>query len=154
VEPKRDNVVALIRTVVCDDETDSCEGIVALSRRDPEIAVVATARNGEEAVEAIKRHAPDLVFLDIQMPRLDGFEVVEHIALRERPVVVFVTAHDGYALRAFELHALDYLVKPFSDARFSAALARAKTVVRQRSCVLPECRAGGAAGASSRPPTD
>ena len=129
--------MAPIRTLVCDDEQEAREGLVALSQRDPEIAVVGTARNGEEAVDAITRHVPDLVFLDVQMPRLDGFGVIDRLPAHQHPVVVFVTAHDEFALRAFEVHAQDYLVKPFSDARFSTTLARAKaTVCRRRATEL------------------
>ena len=130
---------ALIRTVVCDDEPDAREGIVAMLRADPMVRVVGEARNGSEAVDAITTHEPDLVFLDVQMPRLDGFGVIERIGVARFPVVIFVTAYDEYALRAFEVHALDYLLKPFGDDRFSDALARAKSRVRQhRACELSQ----------------
>jgi two-component system, LytTR family, response regulator len=125
-------------TLVCDDEPDAREGIVELLRRDDEIELVGEARNGAEAAAAIERHAPDLVFLDIQMPKLDGLGVVSHVATGQRsPVFVFVTAYDEYALKAFEVHALDYLLKPFSDGRFSEALTAAKARVRERrACEL------------------
>ena len=130
---------ALIRTVVCEDEPDAREGIVGMLRADPSVLVVGEARNGSEAVDAITNQAPDLVFLDVQMPRLDGFGVIERIGVERFPVVVFVTAYDEYALRAFEVHALDYLLKPFGDDRFSDALARAKSRVRQkRACELSQ----------------
>jgi two-component system LytT family response regulator len=130
---------ARIRTVVCDDEPEAREGIVSMLRGDPAVVVVGEARNGVEAVDAITSSAPDLVFLDVQMPRLDGFGVIERVGADRFPVVVFVTAYDEYALRAFEVHALDYLLKPFGDDRFTDALARAKTRVRQhRACELSQ----------------
>jgi two-component system LytT family response regulator len=130
---------ALIRTVVCDDEPDAREGIATMLRADPSVVVVSEAKNGLEAVDAINSQGPDLVFLDVQMPRLDGFGVIERIGVERFPVVVFVTAFDEYALRAFEVHALDYLLKPFGDDRFSDALARAKSRVRQRrACELSQ----------------
>jgi two-component system LytT family response regulator len=120
-----------IRTLIVDDEPAARNGIRHLLRGDPEIAVVGECRNGREAVQALRRDGADLVFLDVQMPDLDGFGVVREIGAAEMPVVVFVTAYDQYALRAFEVHALDYLLKPFSDERFHAALNRAKAQVRQ-----------------------
>ena len=106
---------------------------------DPTVLVVGEARNGPEAVDAISSQVPDLVFLDVQMPRLDGFGVIERTGAERFPVVVFVTAYDEYALRAFEVHALDYLLKPFSDDRFNNALTRAKSRVRQnRACHLSQ----------------
>jgi two-component system LytT family response regulator len=132
------NARATITTLVCDDEPDAREGIIELLRADPDIALVGEARNGAEATVAIKRLIPDLVFLDVQMPKLDGVGVLSQVTPVVRPpVVVFVTAYDEYALRAFELHALDYLLKPFSDARFRDALAAAKARVRERrACAL------------------
>ena len=130
---------ALIRTVVCEDEPDAREGIVSMLRVDPTVLVVGEARTGSEAVDTIRSQMPDLVFLDVQMPRLDGFGVIERIGVERFPVVVFVTAYDEYALRAFEVHALDYLLKPFGDDRFSDALTRAKSRVRQkRACELSQ----------------
>jgi two-component system, LytTR family, response regulator len=132
---------AKIRTVVCDDEPDAREGIVDLLRRDPDVLLVAEARNGSEAATAIRDLAPDVVFLDVQMPKLDGFAVLAGLppsgGSERAPVIVFVTAYDEYALRAFGVHALDYLLKPFSDARFAEALAAAKARVRERrACAL------------------
>jgi two-component system LytT family response regulator len=97
---------------------------------DPEVEVVGLCADGVEAVSAIRALAPDLVFLDVQMPESGGFDVVAEIGVDRMPVVVFVTAYDDYALRAFEAHALDYLLKPFDEARFRGALARAKAHVR------------------------
>jgi two-component system, LytTR family, response regulator len=125
-----------IRTLVCDDEPDARKGLLALLSRDAQIAVVGEARNGREAATLIYEADPELVFLDIQMPELDGFGALAEVRRRGRvmdaPVVVFVTAYDEYALRAFEVHALDYLLKPFSDERFAEALRLAKARVRQR----------------------
>lgn len=127
------------RTVVCDDEPDAREGIVELLRRDTEIILVGEARNGTEAAAAIERQSPDLVLLDIQMPKLDGLAVVtEAVNAGRSPVFVFVTAYDEYALKAFEVHALDYLLKPFSDARFFEAIRLAKARVRERRACAQE----------------
>jgi two-component system LytT family response regulator len=121
-----------IKTLVVDDEPLARRNIRLLLEGDPEIEVVGEAAGGREALERIREHSPDLVFLDIQMPETDGFGVLERIEAAEMPVVVFVTAFDRYALRAFEFHALDYLLKPFDDARFEKALRRAKLQVEQR----------------------
>jgi len=121
-----------IRTIICDDEPDAREGLLALLARDPEIAVSGQASNGAEAVALIEDTRPELIFLDIQMPELDGFGALDRISSEQAPVVVFVTAHDEHALHAFDVRALDYLLKPFSDERFAEALRRAKTQVRQR----------------------
>ena len=132
------NARAMISTLVCDDEPDAREGIIGLLRTDPEIALVGEARNGAESMTAFARLSPELVFVDVQMPKMDGLNVVAQLTSgADAPVVVFVTAFDEYALRALELHALDYLLKPFSDARFREALAAAKTRVRERrACAL------------------
>lgn len=116
--------------VIADDEPLARKTIRTLTRRDPEITVVAEARNGAEAIDAVREHKPDLLFLDIQMPRLDGFDVLEILG-DEAPAIVFVTAYDQYAIRAFDVHAIDYLLKPFTDERFEKALARAKELVRR-----------------------
>ena len=115
-----------IRTLIVDDEPLAREGVALLLARDPEIEVVGEAADGAAALQAIRLHHPDLVFLDVQMPKHDGFEVLAALKPAERPVVVFATAHDHYAIRAFEACAVDYLLKPFNDARFAQALARAK----------------------------
>jgi two-component system LytT family response regulator len=120
-----------IRTLVVDDEPLAREGILGLLSDDPEIEVVGTCADGREALAALRRLRPELVFLDVQMPEMDGFEVLEAAGEGVAPVVVFVTAFDQYALRAFEMHAVDYLLKPFDDERFDKALQRAKTQVRQ-----------------------
>jgi two-component system LytT family response regulator len=96
------------------------------------VSIVAECRDGGEAVAAIREHAPDLVFLDVQMPGVDGFGVVERVGADAMPAVVFVTAYDAHAVRAFEVHALDYVLKPFADARILAALERARQAARER----------------------
>lgn len=119
-----------MRVVIADDEPLARKTIRVLARRDPEVTVVAECRNGAEAIDAVREHKPDLLFLDIQMPRMDGFDVLEVLG-EEAPAIVFVTAYDQYAIRAFEVHAIDYLLKPFTDERFEKALARAKELVRR-----------------------
>lgn len=120
-----------IVTLIADDEPTAREGMRHLLRRDPEIVVAGECANGREAARAIRSTAPDLVFLDVQMPELDGFAVLREIGVERAPAVVFVTAYDQYALRAFEVHAIDYLLKPFTDDRFRESLERAKQQVRQ-----------------------
>ena len=119
-----------IRTLIVDDEVLARENVEALLRSDPEIQIVAQCSNGAQAVEAIKQHQPDLLFLDVQMPGLSGFDVLGKIPAKLLPHVVFVTAYDHFALRAFEVQAVDYVLKPFNRARFAEALARAKGAVR------------------------
>ena len=104
-----------------------------LLRREPEIEVVGEARDGREAIGIVHAEAPHLMFLDIQMPDLDGFGVLQAIDPERLPVTVFVTAYDRYAIQAFEAHALDYLLKPYSDQRFEASLRRVCEFVRSRS---------------------
>jgi two-component system, LytTR family, response regulator len=115
-----------IRTIIADDEELARRGLRALSQRCKELELVCECRNGREAVEAIHRHRPDLVFLDVQMPGKTGFDVISAIADGQRPHVVFVTAYDKFALRAFEVHALDYLLKPVNEERFDAAVERVR----------------------------
>jgi len=113
-----------IRAVIVDDEELARQVIREFISTHPEIEIIAECANGFEAVKAVTEQNPDLLFLDIQMPKLDGFEVLELIG--PGPAIIFVTAHDDYAIRAFETHAVDYLLKPFSAERFNAALTRAK----------------------------
>ena len=115
-----------IRALVVDDESLARRNLTVLLRRDPDIGSVAECSSGLEAVEEIRKSKPDLVFLDVQMPECWGFDVLELLGSDLPPTVIFVTAHDEYALRAFEAGALDYLLKPFDDARFGRALNRAK----------------------------
>jgi two-component system, LytTR family, response regulator len=122
---------AAIRTLIVDDEQAAREALRLLLGDDREIAVVGECADGRTTLERIRRDRPELVFLDIQMPAMDGLTVLSRLEETELPVVVFVTAYDQHALQAFDLHAVDYLLKPFDDARFHKALARAKTRVRQ-----------------------
>ena len=115
-----------IRTMVVDDEPLARANLIVLLRRDPEIEVVGQYGTGADALVAVRETKPDLVFLDVQMPECDGFDVLELLGSNLPTAIVFVTAYDKYALRAFEAGALDYLLKPFDDARFEQALRRAK----------------------------
>jgi two-component system LytT family response regulator len=115
-----------IRALVVDDEPLARSNLTVLLRRDPAIEVVRECGSGEDALKEIRGSKPDLVFLDVQMPECDGFDVLEMLGGELPPAVVFVTAYDQYALRAFEAGALDYLLKPFDNARFDRALGRAK----------------------------
>ena len=121
---------AKIRTIIVDDEPLARSNLLVLSGSDPEIEVVAQCGSGVEAVEAIRRLRPDLLFLDVQMPECDGFDVLEMLGKDLPRVTIFVIAYDQYALRAFEAGALDYLLKPFDNARFELALNRAKQRIR------------------------
>jgi two-component system LytT family response regulator len=119
-----------LRTLVVDDELLARRRLTMLLADEPDVEVVAECENGEQAVAAIEAHAPDLVFLDVQMPEVDGFGVLEAIGPERMPAVIFVTAYDRYALRAFDVHAVDYLLKPFARPRFEQALARARAALR------------------------
>lgn len=121
-----------IRALIVDDEPLARERIRDLLERDPEVVVAAECRDGLEAIAAIREHSPDLVFLDVQMPEKSGFDVIAEVGVDRLPVIVFVTAHDDYALRAFEVAALDYLLKPFDADRFAKTLDRAKAQIRSR----------------------
>ena len=114
----------LLRVVIVDDEPLARSVVREYLKEHPGVEVVAECGNGFEAVKAVAELSPDLVFLDVQMPKLNGFEVLE--LLGRHPPVIFTTAYDQYALRAFEVHAVDYLLKPFSEERFAAALSRAR----------------------------
>ena len=122
-----------VRTLIVDDERMARKRIRTLLAADADVDVVGECGNGRDAVAAIRERTPDLVFLDVQMPELDGFAVVQAIGAHRMPVTVFVTAFDQYALKAFEAHALDYLTKPFDRDRFQASLGRAKQQVQLRS---------------------
>ncbi|HEX7118234.1 MAG TPA: LytTR family DNA-binding domain-containing protein [Longimicrobiales bacterium] len=121
-----------IRVLIVDDEPPARAKVRRFLAADPEIEVVGEAGSGVEAVEAVAALAPDLVFLDVQMPGLDGFGVLDALGAGAVPDVVFVTAYDEYAVRAFEVHAVDYLLKPVGPDRFQRALGRAKARVRAR----------------------
>ncbi|HXH37123.1 MAG TPA: response regulator, partial [Thermoanaerobaculia bacterium] len=117
----------MIRVVIVDDELPARELLREFLAADEDCEIAAECANGFEAVKAVAQHDPDLLLLDIQMPKLDGFEVLE--LLDRSPIVVFVTAHDEHALRAFEVHALDYLLKPLSQERFRQVMERVKRSV-------------------------
>lgn len=117
--------------LVVDDEPLARENVCALLAEDRDVLVVGQG-SGVDAVTLVPQLRPDILFLDIQMPEIDGFALLELVGADAVPAIVFVTAYDRYALRAFEVHALDYLLKPFSDARFDSALARAKQQVLNR----------------------
>ena len=118
--------MASIKALVVDDEALARRNVTVLLTRDPDIGSVVECESGQAAIEEIRRSKPDLVFLDVQMPECGGFDVLELLGSDLPPTVIFVTAYDEYALRAFEAGALDYLLKPFDDARFDRALRRAK----------------------------
>jgi two-component system LytT family response regulator len=118
--------MARLRVLVVDDEPLVREGLRGLLEREGDVEILDDARNGEEALERIRALRPDLVLLDVQMPGMDGLAVVAALEPEERPAVVFVTAHSEYAIRAFDMHAVDYLLKPFDAERFATALRRAR----------------------------
>jgi two-component system LytT family response regulator len=141
-----------IRVLVADDEAPARQRLLDLLHKDAQVKAVLEAGDGLAAVEMIEREAPDLVFLDVQMPQLDGLEVVKAVGADAMPLTVFVTAYDQHAIKAFEANALDYLLKPFSDERLEGALCRAKARHDERSMrdfgrnVLRLMSAGPAAG--------
>ena len=146
-----------IRTMIVDDEDLARQVLREYLSKHPEIEVVAECANGFEAVKSVAELKPDLVFLDVQMPKLDGFEVLELIGTGA--AVVFVTAHDNYAIRAFDVHAVDYLLKPFGADRFEAALARAKERLSEKpsSQIAASARpmpSPSELAAAARPPTE
>lgn len=121
-----------IRTLIADDEPLARHGVRLLLERDSGVEIVGEAAGGVEAADLILRLRPDLVFLDVQMVGCDGFETLKRVGPAAMPVVIFVTAYDEYALRAFEFNAVDYLLKPYDDARFVAALDRARDLVLRK----------------------
>ncbi len=120
----------MIRALIVDDEKPARDRLLDLLNKEEGVEVAGVACDGWEAIELIRDENPDLIFLDIQMPNLDGFGVLRNMGPGLMPVTIFVTAYDQYAIRAFEAHALDYLLKPFSDERFAAALDRARHFIR------------------------
>jgi two-component system LytT family response regulator len=129
-----------ITVLIIDDEAPARAIVREFLSDYPQFVVAAECANGYEAVKAVGEHRPDLIFLDIQMPKLDGFEVLD--LLDTKPQVVFVTAYDEYAIRAFEVHAIDYLLKPFTAARFAEVVAHAELMVRRREGDARETVAG------------
>ena len=122
-----------IRALIVDDEPLARERIHELLKADPDFEVVGEATNGREAVAAVDKHRPDLMFLDVQMPEMTGFDVLQAVKPAHMPVVIFVTAYDKYALKAFDAHALDYVLKPFDAQRFHKAMDRAKERLSSRN---------------------
>lgn len=120
-----------VRVLIVDDEPLARDVIRLMLKEHPQIDIAGECRNGVEAVAMIKRHDPDIVFLDVQMPDLDGFGVIKQVGAENMPVTIFVTAYDKYAIRAFEVHALDYLLKPFDRERFEQTLSRARTQLQR-----------------------
>jgi two-component system LytT family response regulator len=118
-----------IKAIIVDDEVLARENIEALLQNDADVSIVAQCSNGQQTLDAVKKHKPDLLFLDVQMPGLDGFDILGRIGANA-PYVIFITAYDQYAIKAFEVNAVDYLLKPFSRQRFAAALSKAKNAVR------------------------
>jgi two-component system LytT family response regulator len=121
-----------LKVLVVDDEPLAREGLRLLLDRQSGVESVAEARNGREAIALIRERSPDLVLLDVQMPRMDGFAVVHAVGPQRMPAVIFVTAHDQYAIRAFEIAALDYLLKPVTEDRFALAFERASSRIRRQ----------------------
>ncbi len=118
-----------IRALIVDDEALARKRIKSLLANDSDIEVIEECSDGQKAVEAIRALAPDLVFLDVQMPVMNGFDVIRTIGTERMPAIIFVTAYDQYAVQAFEVHAVDYLLKPFNRARFEKTVTHAKTLV-------------------------
>jgi two-component system LytT family response regulator len=144
-----------LRILIADDEPPARLRVRTLLRNEPGAEIVAECADGAATVAAIAEHRPDLVFLDVQMPRLDGFGVLEVLGPEAMPVVIFTTAHDEHAVRAFEVNALDYLLKPFKESRFRQALERARLHLRARreggsdnplAALLAHLRTGQAGG--------
>ena len=119
-----------IRVLLVDDEPLARERVRKLLAKEPDVELLGECADGASAVQMIREHAPDLVFLDVQMPELDGFGVLERLGSFTLPAVVFITAHDQFALKAFEIHAVDYLLKPFDAARFQTTLERVRVILR------------------------
>jgi len=115
-----------VRVLIVDDEPLARRGVSARLRKFPDVEIVGQCADGASAVESILSLAPDLVFLDIQMPEIDGFDVIRSLQTERLPAIIFLTAHDEHALRAFEVHAVDYLLKPLDDERFAVAVNRAR----------------------------
>jgi len=128
-----------IRALVIDDERLARNFILEMLREDEEVEIIGECLNGREAIEAIQTHAPDLIFLDVQMPEVGGFAVLEKLSKEKMPFVIFVTAYDQYAVRAFEVNALDFLLKPFDRKRFKIAWQKAKArIQRERNELLDQ----------------
>lgn len=140
-----------IRTVIADDEAPGRRVLRSLLGADPEIEIVAECASGPDALAVLRSERPELVFLDVQMPGATGFDVLEALRGEASPRVVFATAHGQHALRAFDVAAVDYLLKPFDDERFARALERAKEAVRERQALILAQRLGALVGHAEPP---
>src|SRR5690606_13678709 len=129
-----------IRAIVVDDESLARKGLTMRLAQFPQVDVVQVCKNGKEALAAIAEEAPDLVFLDIQMPGMTGLEVVEHLQQDNMPMIVFVTAYDAFAIEAFKTNAVDYLLKPIEDDRLSLAIERVQAQAAGRQAVAEKER--------------
>src|SRR5579864_6374129 len=129
--PQQQPLDPVVRTVIADDERLARQKLLILLNSEPQVMVVAECQNGRQTVSAIRSLRPDMLLLDIQMPDLDGFQVLSEISEEEMPVVIFTSAYDQYAIRAFEANALDYLLKPFDQERLHHALTRARSELRK-----------------------
>jgi len=134
--------MTMLKAIIVDDEPLARKRLRALLKDHADVEIIAECASGRDAVTAIARHHPDVVFLDIQMPKMDGFAVIREVGIENMPVVIFVTAFDEHALRAFDVNAIDYLLKPFDEKRFATALKRARRHI--------ELRAGGDAAFRQR----
>jgi two-component system LytT family response regulator len=132
LNPRSGSPSEKIRTVIADDQLMACEMLRRLLKDEEDIEIIATPSDGAEAVDIINRLQPDLVFLDIKMPGLDGFDVIKHLHCPRLPAIIFVTGNEDFATKAFEVHALDYLVKPCDPERFQTALHRARSQIRRQ----------------------
>jgi two-component system, LytTR family, response regulator len=128
-----------IQALIVDDEPLARERVRSMLRDEADVEIVGECGDGPAAVAAVKKLSPDILFLDVQMPGMDGFDVLRQLDKKQIPIVIFVTAYDQHALKAFEVHALDYLLKPFKPARFKQTLQRARdTLAQKQSGTLPE----------------
>src|SRR5262249_53415620 len=130
LRPREERAIMKLRTLIVDDEPLARRRLRRLLRAAPCVELVGECGDGVAAVEAVERERPDLLLLEVQMPELDGFGVLEALSPARRPVTVFVTAYDSYAIRAFEVHALDYLLKPIDEGRLLEAVGRAEEQLR------------------------
>jgi two-component system, LytTR family, response regulator len=126
-------MVPNIRTVIADDENLARQKLRILLAAEPGIHIVAECKNGQETLDALQAYRPDMLMLDVQMPDVDGFELLKRVSAEQMPIVIFTTAYDQYAIRAFEAHALDYLLKPFDRERLHRAIERARTELLKSS---------------------
>lgn len=129
-----------LRAIIADDEPLARERVRSLLLGEPDVELVAECANGRQTLESIQQNRPELLFLDVQMPRLNGFEVIEALDAEEMPAVIFTTAHDEHAIQAFEVNALDYLLKPFTEERFKRAVQRARDYLQKARPGQPDPR--------------